>query len=305
MSIVIGAGYFVYQQLLTDNSFEMVAILSLIKSQLQKTIWFFPLLLGLTLLNWLLEIYKWQLLVSTIEKISFKMALRQSLSAHTLSLITPFKAGEYGGKVLYFEKNNRAKIAFLNFIGNMTQLLMTFVLGFLGLVFFINHFSITIYPRKIRFLGFFIAFTIIALIGKKTIPYGKRGNYLQRAMRFAKNISTKTKAKVLLVSLLRYIIFSHQFYLLVVLFGVEVSYQIAIMLIFSMYLLVTLLPVMSLFDFVIKGSVAIYLFQFVGADKGIIMIISTLMWLLNFVLPALIGSYYVLSFQSKKMVLAR
>jgi hypothetical protein len=48
---------------------------------------------------------------------------------------------------------------------------------------------------------------------------------------------------------------------------------------------------------IIRGSVAVYLFSFVDVNELTILAVVTIMWLLNFVLPSIFGSYYVLNFR--------
>jgi hypothetical protein len=72
------------------------------------------------------------------------------------------------------------------------------------------------------------------------------------------------------------------------------------MVITSMYLLASIIPSIFIFDVVIKGSVAVYLFSIVGIDEFTILSIIMIMWLLNFVLPSFFGSYYVLNFNLPK-----
>jgi len=296
LSIVFGAGFFIYQRLRTNELWRSEVLIEQL-----KTFYFFNwktllLLFTMTVLNWFFEILKWQTLVSTVRNISFYEALSQSLSSHTLSIITPFKAGEYGGKALFYSKPLQKRILLLNLVGNMAQLLLTISLGIIGLVFFVTHFNISISPHKMRRIGFVIAFLILAVFSTKNSYTSKKEGYYQRTIRFFKNLSFSIKSKTLCYSCIRYVIFSHQFYYLLVVFHVEVPYLTAMMLIFSMYFIATMVPVFSLFDFVIKGSIALYLFFFVAADETTIIIISTLMWLLNFALPALVGSYFVLVF---------
>ncbi len=63
-----------------------------------------------------------------------------------------------------------------------------------------------------------------------------------------------------------------------------------------MYMIASIVPMLSVFDFVLKGTVAIWVFSFLGVEPIRILTITTLMWLLNIALPALIGSYFVLTF---------
>jgi hypothetical protein len=64
-----------------------------------------------------------------------------------------------------------------------------------------------------------------------------------------------------------------------------------------MYLLASVVPTISLFDVVIKGSIAIFLFSYVRVNELTILSITTIMWLLNFAIPSIFGSYYVLNFK--------
>ena len=68
-------------------------------------------------------------------------------------------------------------------------------------------------------------------------------------------------------------------------------------LITSMYFLASIIPSIFLFDVVIKGSVALYLFSLIGINELVILSIVTCMWILNFVTPSIIGSFYVLHFK--------
>jgi hypothetical protein len=84
------------------------------------------------------------------------------------------------------------------------------------------------------------------------------------------------------------------------LFGVAVEYNKAMVVITSMYFLASIVPSVAIFDVVIKGSIAVFLFGFVEVNELTILTIITLMWLLNFMIPSLFGSYFVLNFKLPK-----
>jgi len=296
LSIVLGAGYFIYKRIFLSE-FSNNKSLEIVTELLIKNKFLFLIVLLLSCVNWFFEILKWQVLVKSIQTISFFQALKQSLSSHALSLITPFKAGEYGGKVLYFSKKSRKKILLLNFIGNSTQLLITLIFGSLSLLYFVLHFQVNIHLHKIRGIAYYIAFFILLIFAGKQSFLTKKESFYQKSYHFFKKMSGNIKFNTALYSLLRYLIFSHQFYLMLVLFQIQVPYFIAMMLIFSMYLIASVLPVISLFDFVIKGSIAVYLFSFLQVDALPIALVSTIMWLLNFALPALIGTVFVMQYK--------
>lgn len=247
--------------------------------------------------NWLLEIYKWKLLASSVKKISFFESYVQSLSAHTLSLFTPFKTGEFGVKTMFYERSLLKKILELNFIGNLSQLLITVLFGIIG--FYYYQYSI-VEQLKIPFFDFensrFVSFTMVILI---SILLFKIMNQL---INFS-IISFKNYFKIIGISNLRYLIFSHQYLLLLLFFYPNLNYLPTISAIFSMYLLASIVPTLALFDWTIKGSIALLLFSVLGFQVEIILMISVAMWVFNFAIPAILGSYLVLTLTSNKILI--
>ncbi|WP_248912347.1 hypothetical protein [Gelidibacter algens] len=69
-----------------------------------------------------------------------------------------------------------------------------------------------------------------------------------------------------------------------------------------MYLLSSIIPSIFIFDVIIKGGVAVYIFGLLGVPEPLILSVVTFMWILNFVLPSVIGSYHVLQFKLPKTV---
>jgi len=82
-------------------------------------------------------------------------------------------------------------------------------------------------------------------------------------------------------------------------FDVDLPYLILMSAITSIYFLASSLPSFQFLDFAVKGSVAVYFFGLLGVNEWIVIFITTLMWLLNVVIPVVIGSYYVLNFKLK------
>ena len=275
--------FFELTQILSENDFFSLKIIIF--------------LLFLTIFNWFLEILKWQKLVSVVKKISFLKSLEQSLGALTASLFTPNRIGEYGAKAIYFKYGIRKKIMLLNLLGNMAQMAITTVLGILGLLAFYYLYNPSINPYKlIVFIGillFIMGFTRFLFKDNKLEI---KGFPLFKITNFIKNIPPEVKLQVIGISTLRYLVFSFQFYFSLSLFDTQLSYIEAMSVITSMYLLSSIIPSIFIFDVVVKGGVAVFLFSFVGVDELIILTITTVMWLLNFVLPSIFGSYYVLNF---------
>lgn len=301
ISIVVIAFYFIYQKITQNSSFEFDHFWSfLIKNELfsLKNIVF---LIILSVFNWFFEILKWQKLVSSTIKISLKNALEQTLGSLTASLFTPNRIGEYGAKAIYFTKTYRKRILLINLISNLFQMGITTILGIVGFSFLVLKFDVDLnYIKLIEYIVIFtLLFIFIIYIFIKS-EHTIKGFSIKKIKTFILNYPKNIIVYGFCFSLLRYLIFSFQFYYLITLFGLNIPYLNAMMLITSMYLLASIIPSIFIFDVVIKGSVAVYLFSFVGINAFTILSIVSIMWLLNFVIPSIFGSYFVLKFKFPK-----
>ncbi|WP_235318298.1 flippase-like domain-containing protein [Polaribacter sp. Hel1_85] len=296
LSIVIGCGYFIYTKLTENEQLNFTVFYqNLIKNKVfsPKNIAF---LLIFSLFNWFFEILKWKSLVNFIKKISFSNAAIQSLASLTTSLITPNRIGEYGAKALYFEKKHRKQILGVNLVGNFYQMLMTLILGIIGFSYFVYQHQVEIdFHRIFRFLLLGVVVISAFFFGAKHFNY--RGYSAEKARGFIKKIPLNLNIRICFFSFLRFVLFSHQFYFLLLIFNIDISYIDAISAITSIYLIASIVPMLSLFDVVLKGSVAIWVFSYFNMQPLTILSITTFMWILNFVLPAIIGSYFVLTFK--------
>ncbi len=296
--IVVGALYFIYHKLVYNQRLSFSEFQQQLSLLFSKNIWTLLLVLLFTDINWLLETYKWKTVASVEKKITFFEAFEQSLASLTASLITPNKIGEYGAKALFFKKKSRKKIVVLNFIVNISQLAVTTFFGFIGIIYFIFHFTINISHFSIKKLLLFIAIAVVLFVLlTKLRVFQTLKIYVTKIITFLKYIPTEIYFKSIGLALLRYIVFTHQFYFLLKLFNVENDYITLINLLFCMYFLASVIPSLTIFDWVIKGSVALWVFSFIELNELTIITVTLLMWLLNFAIPALLGVVFVFNFR--------
>jgi hypothetical protein len=107
----------------------------------------------------------------------------------------------------------------------------------------------------------------------------------------------KMHQRNLVLAVLRYLTFSHQYYFLFLAFDVNMPYFTLMGTIAAVYFLASSLPTFQFLDFAVKGGVSVYFFGILGINEWIIVFISMLMWFLNIVLPVLAGSVYVFRFK--------
>ena len=295
--IVAGACYFIYQKLASDELITSQQLSNQFKTLFTHNLWALIAVLLFTDANWFLETYKWKTLTNIIQKTTFFEAFEQSLASLTTSLITPNRIGEYGAKAMYFTKNNRKKIVALNFIGNFTQLLVTIFFGIIGFLYILKNHLITLPSLNIQKAGFFLGILVLIFFFRKHLGWKKIVAYFNKFTNFLKDISIEIYIKTGLISIARYLIFSSQFYFLLLLFGVEIDYFTCMPFVFSMYLIASIIPSLSIFDWLIKGSVAVWLFNFIGLNELTVLTVTTFMWILNFAIPSMLGSVFVLNYK--------
>jgi len=138
-----------------------------------------------------------------------------------------------------------------------------------------------------------VGFSILGITQNK---FKIKGFSIERIKSFIKEIPFQKKAFIFFYSVIRYAVFSFQFYFLLRLLGANIGYKEAMIGITSMYLLSSIIPTIFIFDVIVKGSVAVYVFGYLGINELAVLCVITLMWILNFVLPSVFGSFHVLNF---------
>ena len=289
--IVFGAFYFIYDKLAHDDKLSWKQFSEILQHKF--TIGWILFMLCFSVLNRFLEILKWKNLVLVIEKITLFTATKQVLAGVTAGLFTPNGIGEYAGKALYFPKGVTKRVLFLNLICNGIQMVLTIVFGLIGLLFL----GYTTYFFILIGIGFLVL--LFLFLTKNTNIKGYSINLFLEKIR---EIPKKIHQKNILLAIARYLTFSHQYYFLFLLFGVEMDYFTLMATITAVYFIASSLPSFQFLDFIVKGSVAIWFFDKLNIDEYIVLFISTFMWLLNVVLPVIIGSYFVLIFRTDKLI---
>lgn len=294
LSITFG---YIFYRLQNNAEVDFPYFLQSISARGKTAGYFLTVALILTALNWYFEILKWQNLVSVVKNISFKTALKQCLVSLTISLATPNRIGEYGAKALFFKRKARKKILLLNLLANLSQLSATIFFGMIGLYYFIQKFEVTysFVPILVVALGIVLFIGVGYFFRKRELFL--KGFSLIKIFQFHKTLPRLLILKVFLLSIVRYLVFSIMFYGLLIFFGAKTSVFTGMALIFAMYLLVSIIPTIFIFDVVVRGGVAVWLFSYAGIAELTILSTVLAMWILNFVLPAILGSFMVISYQ--------
>jgi len=292
--IVGGAFYFIYNQLANNDQLDWQKFITLFRKN--QSVWGIGFILLLSILNRYFEILKWQNLARVIQPISTGEATKQVLAALTAGIFTPNGVGEYAGKALYYPKSETKKVVFLNLICNGIQMVLTVIFGFFGLLYFNAKYTIITTKTVAILFGIFLLLIAVVFFLKKIKI---KGFSIEKLFHKINDIPKPVHQKNIFLGILRYLVFSHQYYFLFLAFDVDLPYFTLIATIAVVYFSASSLPTFQFLDFAVKGSVAIYFFGILGVNEWIVVFISTLMWFLNVVLPVIIGVYYVLNFKTK------
>ena len=211
--IVFGAFYFIYDKLAHDDKLSWKQFSGILQHKF--TIGWILFMLSFSILNRFLEILKWKNLVLVIEKISLFTATKQVLAGVTAGLFTPNGIGEYAGKALYFSKKETKRVLFLNLICNGIQMVLTIIFGLIGLLYL----GYTMYFFILLGIGFLVL-TFLFLTKNANIKGYSIALFLEKITEIPKKIHQKN----ILLAIARYLTFSHQYYFLFLLFGVEIDY---------------------------------------------------------------------------------
>lgn len=281
------------------------------------------LLLLLMLLNHTLEAIKWQWLIGKLEQVKFSVAFAAVFTGISVSMFLPNRVGDYIGRVFMLRHSNPVRGILVTIIGSIAQLITTLLAGMVAASFFLHHhFDFQVYVNLWLFAGSIILFLLFsslllllyfniqllhAWVGKLKSSWREK---LEPYVAVYSLYSNGDLFKILLFSILRYMVFSFQFYLLIRLFGLPIAYADAMMLIALSYLLLTIIPTVAISELGVRGSVTLMLFSQYFAGTGLwsdhlamaVLAASTGLWLLNIALPALLGVFFVnrLKFFRKK-----
>ena len=292
--IVSAAFYFIYYKIEGNNALDWKRFASKFQSN-----WSFVTILILivfSFVNKYLDVLKWQNLVSSISVISSRESAAQVLSAATAGIFTPNGIGDYGARIFNFEKRYLKHVLFLNFLSNVAQMSVTILFGIIGIIYLNNSLLIPL-PFDVVSVG--VGFVVVGFVMLLLWKIQMKNISNSRILYKFRSISDAIHIKNVVLSVGRYIVFAHQYYFLFLIFDVNMPYLVLMSGISATYFVASSLPSLQIFDFAVKGSVAVFFFGFLNVNEWMVIFISTLMWILNVVIPSFIGSYFIVNFKPK------
>lgn len=259
----------------------------------------------LMVFNWMVEAYKWRLAIRPIQPLSFIRSLKAILSGVSFSVSTPNRIGEYVGRILYIDEGKRIKAVTLTVVSSMSQLIVTIFMGWVGLYFIKDAliagnmisqvwFEVVFYGTGFALALFLVFYFRISWMVQwiDKLPASKRFSWSIEAL---EHFNATLLLRFLSLSVTRFCIFIIQYYLLFQLFDVDLSFGDCWMGVSVMFLILVIIPTVAIFtDLSIRSTASLAILGLFSSNQLGISLTSVGIWLINLVLPALIGSVLVL-----------
>lgn len=258
----------------------------------------FIVVLFLMPINWGIESYKWKLITTQIESISYITSVKAVLTGVCIGNVAPGRAMEFLAKIYYFKPHNRPSVTILHFINGMFQMLITLSMGLIAISYKLNESSQTtgmIYVALIAGVCMVLFFCWAIF----------NATYIQRKLRFIKwfkgigntdDLRFTKKIVFILISLsiLRYAVFTTQFYIIYHALSPQ-SLPFQVFLSIAAYFTITsIIPMISFIEPAIRAAIAILVFNSATDNEATVVLASTLVWIVNVVVPSALGYTIIL-----------
>lgn len=260
-------------------------------------------------INWGIESRKWQLLMRPIQNVSFLTSVKAILSGLALSLFLPNGFGEYPARALYMNDGNRLRSVALNVAGSMAQLIVTLVTGILSLI-YLRNFTWSDKPALQNFSLLWLDWIILIIIGATVlliviyfrlswltklfarIPFIVKYKYFIQGL---EAFHWKELTRILNLSFVRFIVFVVQYIVVLRLLNVKIELADAICTTCVLFLVLAILPTIPFADVGVRTEAGTQLFGLITPDFFGIVATTSLIWLINLIIPSIAGSLFLLN----------
>ena len=298
-AVVAFAFWFIYHKLIANQNLR--EFVELIKDIPQtEIILVITSVFLLMLVNWGLEAAKWKRLIAQVERITLWRAIESVFCGLTWAVFTPNRIGEYGGRVFFLSPKRRVVGVVAMAVGNIGQMVLTNIFGAIALCVFIYRFVDIDYRLfyalvvlSVMFCLFFIVFYFnirwlngILLSIRFTRKYKKFYNILSRYQK-------KELLTILFYCLARYAVFSSQYFILFYWLIPNIYYMDILMMVSILFFVQSTLPSLDLFDIGVRSVTASYFFSSVTDQDVAVIACTATIWLVNIIIPAILGTYFV------------
>ncbi|MBO9200332.1 MULTISPECIES: lysylphosphatidylglycerol synthase domain-containing protein [Niastella] len=296
----------IYTQLLRQQNWQ-VSLQHAWQAITGPDAWKLLLAVILIFANYGLEARKWQIVVKQVQQTSFAQAYKAVLTGTTLAFFTPNRIGEYMGRVLYLGEGKRIQAISLTIVCSMGQLLVTWIAGIGGLLYLMTYGNTQLLHT---FAGPWMKMVLYFTLGAATVltlfyfrlaglvRWVEKISWLQKPVayiRVLESLNATILIRILSLSVLRYSVFLGQYYLLFNVFDVHITAAQVAGAVSVIFLILSIVPSLAVItDLGVRWKVGIEVVQLFDSNISGILATSLGIWIINLVVPALIGSLLIL-----------
>ena len=254
----------------------------------------------LMLLNWFFESLKWKFLIKSIQQISYWRAIESVFCGLTLAVFTPNRIGEYGGRILFLPVRRRIFGVIAMAVGAVGQMVVTNVLGAVAIMWFLANYTNldfwVFYAIVIIAAIYCLFFLLIYFNISFLLSILNRIKFLKSVRKFFRVLARYRSGELLTVfgySLLRFIVFTSQYCLIINMLVPSIPLFEMVMMILILFFIQSALPSLDLLDVGVRAMTATYFFSFITDSEVAIMAATASIWLINLIIPAILGAAFV------------
>ena len=239
-------------------------------------------------MHWLLEFFKWKIILRNL-KLPEKQDKTSFASGIISEFLIPGIPSNFIGRVFFFEKKNRFELSAWIQLANLTQFCVTLIFGLVSL------FYLNLTPsRGSIYVGIGLASLVLILFIIRKLKIIDMPKAIQ-GLSLRKN-NVKPIGLLSILSLIRFLIFSLQFGLILHSFSIAIEFQLFTYIWLS-YLLVSFSPSLFLGNLVIRESVTVSVFQMANYPVLPVLYSAFFIWFVNNFLPVCIAWCYLTFFK--------
>ncbi len=295
--------YLLYKQIVQQPDLD-IRWIQIKNSWKQPLFWIVVVML---FLNWGLEALKWQLLLSPLEKISLLKSLKSVFTGCSITMVTPNRTGEFGGRILFVRPENRIKAISATIVGSISQLTITIIFGVIAIIILKNETAnyklikdlpwifnqyVLLFSSTIGLLLLLFFFRLNILVNYLSgVSFLKK---ISQHISFLKFFNRKILLRILLYSLLRYLVFILQYIFLLHVLQVEIDGMLCFGLLAVFYLVMAILPTIGFTELPVRATTSVLILGLFSENVLGIQTAALGIWLINLVIPSIIGGFYFL-----------
>lgn len=261
--------------------------------------WSIALLFVLIIINWAFEALKWKKLVEPIEQLSFYEAYKSVLVGLSMGLITPRSVGDYIGRLLVIKSPEKHSLVGSLILSRVNQMVATLLFGLLAVFYYLMnynkalpvHYSFAIFSLIAIIVGFLLRKKVLGFVFSTS--FGKK---IKKYVVIIRAYSIKSVLSIFGFSVVRYLVFTFQYYVLLNMLGVDIGALQLFALIAITFLAKSMMfSVNFIADMSVRQLTAAGIMGLVGINESVAVMGSFGLWGMNILLPAFVGVFYLIN----------